>query len=342
MKFSIIIPAYNFENLIEDCLQSIIWQDFPKDEYEIIIVEDCSTDDTYSRILSLIDSYHKDPELRNLNIHLIKHDVNKRQGGGRNTGLKIAKGDYVLFVDSDDYFSGDNVLKELSSIIDLDPVSLIVSKSCQSVPFDSHPKICKIPLKGEIEYCDSNEYLLSDYYCIELWKGCYNHKFLLDNNLYFRENVVFEDTDWSFKMCVKANSVALIDFPFYSYRNNPNSTTQTLPLSSRIQNIEAIIELYDFIKENETLISDGVKKKFMHRIGDSVKGSFIKSYKYRISETKRVISSIPEKLYSHEITYGFSKLDRLIFFIEHYFPLIGLSVLRTLYVLKRFSIKYKF
>lgn len=334
MKFSIIIPAYNVEDLIGDCLQSIVWQDYPKSEYEIIIVEDCSTDNTYSRILSLIDTYRQDSSLNKLNISVIKHDVNKRQGGGRNTGIKVAKGEYILFVDADDYYSAKNVLKELSSIIDRTKVSLIVSKSSQTVPFDSHPSSNDITIGNRIEYYDSEGYLLSDYYCIELWKGCYNRKFLLDNNLYFRENVVYEDTDWSFKMCVKANSVAIIDCPFYCYRNNPNSTTQTMSLSSRIQNIEAIIELYDFIKGDTFLISDKVKKKFLHRIGCSVKGSFIKSYKYRISETRRVISSIPDRLYSKEITRLFSNYDRLIFFIEHHFPLISIVTLRMMFKIK--------
>lgn len=334
MKFSIIIPAYNVEDLIGDCLQSIVWQDYPKSEYEIIIVEDCSTDNTYSRILSLIDTYRQDSSLNKLNISVIKHDVNKRQGGGRNTGIKVAKGEYILFVDADDYYSAKNVLKELSSIIDRNKVSLIVSKSSQTVPFDSHPSSNDITIGNRIEYYDSEGYLLSDYYCIELWKGCYNRKFLLDNNLYFRENVVFEDTDWSFKMCVKAKSVAIIDFPFYCYRNNPNSTTQTMSLSSRIQNIEAIIELYDFIKGDTFLISDEVKKKFLHRIGCSVKGSFIKSYKYRISETRRVISSIPDRLYSKEITRLFSNYDRLIFFIEYHFPLISIVTLRMMFKIK--------
>ena len=299
MKFSIIIPAYNVEDLIGDCLQSIVWQDYPKSEYEIIIVEDCSTDNTYSRILSLIDTYRQDSSLNKLNISVIKHDVNKRQGGGRNTGIKVAKGEYILFVDADDYYSAKNVLKELSSIIDRNKVSLIVSKSSQTVPFDSHPSSNDITIGNRIEYYDSEGYLLSDYYCIELWEGCYNRKFLLDNNLYFRENVVFEDTDWSFKMCVKAKSVAIIDFPFYCYRNNPKSTTTQPNRQHFIDNIKSNEILFNDI--SKASISYQIKRKFYARIAAALI-SFIRiGKKYTLADSTYCLRTIPQSLNSKAI-----------------------------------------
>lgn len=334
MRFSIIIPAYNVESLIEDCLQSLVWQDYPKEDYEVLIIEDCSTDSTYAKILSLIERYQKDPLIADLNITVIKHEQNKRQGGGRNTGLRAAKGDYVLFVDSDDYYLGNNVLKDLSSIIEKRDVSMIVSVSIRSVAYKSKPESKITLINSGVRYYSNEEYLLSDFYSIEVVKACYNRSVIMNNNLFFRENVAFEDTDWSFMMCLKATSVALIDFPFYGYRNNPNSTTNALSVSTRIHNVKALVALYDFIKRNDIFITDPVKRKFFRRIGSSVKGCMMKSYIYNIYETITVVDSIPMKLYNKEIKQEFPLHDRLLLTIERYLPIFVILILRMLYLIK--------
>ena len=104
IKLSIIVPFYGVEKYIGQCLDSLFSQDMPADEYEVICVNDCSPDKSEQIVLG----FQKDHS----NLKLIRHEVNKRLGAARNTGLSAAKGKYVWFVDSDDYVKS-NCIKEI-------------------------------------------------------------------------------------------------------------------------------------------------------------------------------------------------------------------------------------
>ena len=91
MFLSIVIPVYNGENTIFRCLNSIWNQGLNENEYEVICVDDCSTDNTI-KILS-------DIQKRHINLRLLLNEYNKRAGGCRNYGVREAKGEYILFID---------------------------------------------------------------------------------------------------------------------------------------------------------------------------------------------------------------------------------------------------
>ena len=96
MFLSFIVPAYNVESFIERCVSSLCNQNIPDDEYEIIIVNDGSTDNTLAKIKSIIS----DNTSKNIIL------IDKPNGGlssARNAGMKVASGEYVVFLDSDDY-----------------------------------------------------------------------------------------------------------------------------------------------------------------------------------------------------------------------------------------------
>ena len=91
---SFIIPAYNAADTIVRCLDSIYALSFKQEEFEVIVIDDCSTDETVSII--------EDWRLKKDNLTLLKQSENHRQGAARNRGVFLAKGDYILFVDADD------------------------------------------------------------------------------------------------------------------------------------------------------------------------------------------------------------------------------------------------
>ena len=107
LKLSIIVPFYNVEKYIAKCLDSLLDQDIPELEYEIICVNDCSPDNSRNIVIE----YQKNHP----NIILIEHESNKRQGAARNTGLSKTRGQFVWFVDSDDWIMS-NCLKDILSI----------------------------------------------------------------------------------------------------------------------------------------------------------------------------------------------------------------------------------
>lgn len=106
-KLSIIIPVYNVEKYVGRCLESCLDQDLPKDEYEIIVVNDGTQDNS----VQVIEKYIK-PEN---NVTLI-HRENGGLSAARNTGLKHAQGEYVWFVDSDDWIEKDSLSKLIQYI----------------------------------------------------------------------------------------------------------------------------------------------------------------------------------------------------------------------------------
>ena len=105
---SYILPCYNVAPYVARCLESIERQDIPQDEFEVICVDDCSTDQTVETIRFYQQIYS--------NIFLFCHTENRTAGGARNTGIKHAKGEYLWFVDPDDAITAD-VVGELYSII---------------------------------------------------------------------------------------------------------------------------------------------------------------------------------------------------------------------------------
>lgn len=124
-KLSVIVPVYNVEKYLDDCLRSIISQ--IDNDCEIICVEDCSTDNS----LGILEKYSN----KYSQIKIVKHGKNKGLSAARNTGLNNAKGKYILFVDSDDMFK-TNAITELMNIVEeqeLDQVFLIWKSSWRMI-----------------------------------------------------------------------------------------------------------------------------------------------------------------------------------------------------------------
>ena len=108
-KFSIIIPCYNVEKYIDECMESILKQNFGLDKLQIILVDDASTDDTRKKLEYYAETYSE-------NIIAVLCDINGRQGTARNIGMQYAEGEYISFVDADDIISLDmyNILNRVA------------------------------------------------------------------------------------------------------------------------------------------------------------------------------------------------------------------------------------
>ena len=130
IKLSIIIPVYNTEAYLRRCLDSCLHQDLPMDQYEIIAVNDGSTD----RSLEIL----KDYERQYTNIHVYSQE-NKRQGAARNYGLTKASGEYIWFVDADDWIA-NNCLRKLS--LSLDGIDIFIFPGFWSDNENVYSKFC--------------------------------------------------------------------------------------------------------------------------------------------------------------------------------------------------------
>ena len=212
---SIIIPVYNAVSYIHKCLSSLLNQSIKN--YEIICVNDASTDET----LSVLGDYAR----RYSNIVVINHQKNKRQGGARNTGIRAAKGLYIGFVDSDDWVE-ESMYKELYEeavkydldIVDTD-YDIINAKGevlnkCHIFTNDIH---------NEVVECNRRRLMTMGG---SVWGKIYKRTFLLKNNLYFPENLFYEDNCFVPLVYAQMKSYSYIRQCNYHYFVNTDSTTK--------------------------------------------------------------------------------------------------------------------
>ena len=224
MKFSIVVPVYNVEQYLEQCLESLQAQNYG--DYEVICVNDGSTDSS-REILTAWEA--RMPQMR----------VIDRENGGlsaaRNTGLQDAKGEYVVFVDSDDWVE-PNFLECLNSSLithhsSLTPLDMICF-ACQRTDNEATDSLHREQTSGWDYY---NRHALEarvvPFVCV--WQRCYRREFLMNNNLCFREGILHEDNEFTPRACLKAQSIKVIPDVLYNYRVRPNSIMTTRGIRSK-------------------------------------------------------------------------------------------------------------
>lgn len=223
MKLSIIVPIYNVEKYLERCILSLLNQDIPKNDYEIIMVNDGSTDSSYD----IAQELAKESD----NIILLTQE-NQGLSGARNTGMKLAKGDYLMFVDSDDYIE-QNILSCILSFVqekqlDICNYKMVVDKA------DGH-----IIHFNKSKFADGNTYngkelLLKGMAMTSVTFGVYSAKFLRDSQITFTPKILHEDIDFNMKVYPHAKRVMYMDLDVYHYCVTTGSILRSEDLHKRI------------------------------------------------------------------------------------------------------------
>ena len=215
MRLSIIIPAYNSGKYLERCVRSCEEQSVPRDEFEIIVVNDGSKDNTLEVAESLADKY--------TNVRLFSKE-NGGSSSARNMGLDHAKGDYITFVDSDDYLLPGKLAAVLSvaenNKLDLCIFNfMVMSLDGSSVDTDNPLK------KGKIYNCEDAS--IQGYQVGSACGKLYLRKMLESNNIRFRTDIIFgEDSYFSFQVLMKCGRIMNADVCGYVYTANPLSVTK--------------------------------------------------------------------------------------------------------------------
>lgn len=216
MLVSLIIPAYNASNTIARCLDSIYTLGLSEREFEVICIDDCSKDNT----ISVIEQYAK----QHTNLTLLCQPENHRQGAARNRGVAIAKGKYIVYVDSDDE-SDKGVVKALQLAEDheLDMVAM------HYVNVDEHGNISeKEAIKIDGVFTGVELQTQHPYWCTGPVPYVYNAQFLNRVNYPFTEDVLFEDSDYVNVHLNHANRIMYSSASSYKIHYNSQSTTHTI------------------------------------------------------------------------------------------------------------------
>lgn len=289
MKVSIIIPIYNVSKYIERCLVSALSQTW--DELELILVNDCTPDDSMAIVYKIL-AMHPRKDI----VTVLTHKQNRGLSAARNTGICKAIGDYVYFLDSDDYL----------------PVNAIELLSGPAINYSVDFVVGNYEVKGEKKWVPpllldtclllDNKTILRTYskdqWYVMAWNKLVNKSFLVQNNLFFKEGIIHEDDLWSFQLACKAKNAYVVNAITYLYSIQPNSITG----NPSIRNIECrvfIIEyLFDFINTNIQyrknryiyILFEKLKVKYFDRILYFVKDSEFQYSSYLIFRKCKYIS----------------------------------------------------
>lgn len=245
IKISVIIPVYNSVPYIIKCLDSIIYQTLSG--IEIICVNDGSQDNS----LEILNEYAK----KDSRIIVINQE-NKKQGAARNAGLKIARGEYVGFVDSDDWIDSDFYEKLYDC----------AKKYNSDIALATNVRIGNGKTKKRINITSENFYTkLQDKFDVcKLWKdGCptnkiYRRELLINHDIKYPENVYCEDKIFTTKAVFFANGIVTVpDIYYYYYRNQTSTVVKSkFKKGHSDDKNKAKLEVLEFLKANNAKIRD--------------------------------------------------------------------------------------
>lgn len=219
VSISIIIPIYNVEAYIQRCLESVMTQEFEGATIECLIVDDCTPDKSMTIVKGMVSEYKG-----RISFVLLKHDVNRGLSAARNTGILQAKGDYVFFMDSDDYLMPHSLQYFLDNMsMDVD-ILIGNAKNC---------KANNLLINNVHDSClltDRNMFfqrLLQHKIYLYAWNKMIKRDILLKHHIFFEEGILYEDQCWSYLLFSKVSSVLLLSQVTYVYEYNPNSIVHT-------------------------------------------------------------------------------------------------------------------
>lgn len=240
-RFSIIIPGYNVEEYVSVAIESVLNQDFK--DYELIVIDDCSTDKTFE----VVSKYKE--------VKLIRNEENMASGGARNVGLDIASGEYVVFLDADDYLYANDVLSKVDKLIGDKTIDVVYMGF--KIGGNRDEIVLPIP-----ETC-TREYKAGGDIYPNVWSKCWNLDFLNKNKVRFVEKRYYEDVLFVYKAIMKVENYLIADFPVHTYiSGRKNSMTTTLNLKNVYDTVDNIRDMLEIKMQEDTAeINIRIKKE---------------------------------------------------------------------------------
>lgn len=232
-KFSIIICVYNLENYVATTIESVLNQDFT--DYELIIVNDGSTDNSMEVIKSFKDS----------RIRVIDNGKNKGLGTSRNVGVSNATGEYILYLDGDDTLYENSTLSKINDVI---------SKSNPDIAYFGVKYIggSNKTYLPNAENSTREARLVCDMH-FAVSSKCFRRKFLEENDIKFIAKMYYEDMVYSIKSAIFAKKLDYGEFPIYNYVRNREGSIMATPNIKRCSDmyrmLSYLVDLYEITPE---------------------------------------------------------------------------------------------
>lgn len=222
VNISIIVPIYKVEDYICRCLESIIEQERNYINIECILVDDCSPDNSMNIIYTFLSNY-----IGKIHFLIVHHDVNKGLSCARNTGFKNSSGEYILFLDSDDYLLPNSIEYFFVEMSKYQTIDIIIGNH-----FDEKNKTNHFPtLKQNLYFSTNNDiltYAYEDKLGFYAWNKMVRRSLIAKNHISFVEGLIYEDILWSTAIYQAANSLLVLPQNTYVYKYNNSSIMHTI------------------------------------------------------------------------------------------------------------------
>ena len=259
MKYSVIIPVYNVEKYINRCLKSILSQRY--NDLEIILIDNGSTD----RSGSICDIYAN--EDANISVY---HIENQGVGSARNFGLSKARGEFIYFVDSDDYLVG-NLFAEFEDKLtpDLDLLVFSYYNSFEQEMTEKNSKKKILPYNGSYDKYDFSK-IFKDLFLSDMlytvWNKLYRREFLIENNISFEKYELGEDVRFNLNAYRNVNKVYLSQDSYYVYVIGRKGSAMSSYNPKRLQYQLQELELVDSLLKDWNIDSSNLDNTVKARI----------------------------------------------------------------------------
>ncbi len=293
MRLSIVVNMYNTALYMPKCLDSLLNQDIPSSDYEIILVNDGSTDNS----LELAEEYlTKSKDFENWPLFKIVNQENKGLAAARNAGIDVAEGKFLCFVDPDDYIE-KNSLNELLSRME-DKNLDILRFNYQKVDED-YNNIQDFLSEANFNYSEGvisgKEFLVNRLgIACYVWAYIYRLDLIRRNNIRFIETCYFDDTPWLPRVLVKAERVECVPVRHQFYLQRQGSMVRTKSIESIKRKVEGQIKLISLLKDQmnglDSFVLKWYKKMLSHTVLSLLTSVAVSLY----SDKKEYIDKIKE------------------------------------------------
>lgn len=242
--FSVIIPTYNGSQRIGYCLRSIFKQKYPQDNFEVIVVDDCSTEDISASVMKVLSEFPDE----GFNVKVIRLPQNGRQGKARNVGFAKAIGKYLINIDDDDALNGDDIFEKIEKVLKDSSVDVLLLDSYNVVNGK-----CNNELKfkdNDAKVYNGKEFMEKQSVSWTAWHYVISKEFLEKSNIKFCENVLYEDVDFCLDIVSHASTISYRPIPIILYTIREGQTSKIGLTERRVDDLFKLTERLNMLAQS--------------------------------------------------------------------------------------------
>lgn len=305
LLISVVVPIYKVENYIHQCVDSILTQTY--ENIEVVLVDDGSPDNCPA----ICDEYaQKDSRVK------VVHKQNGGPSSARNAGIKASIGDYLMFVDSDDYWDSDTALASIVKIIDEKKPDIVCFGYKEY--FDNNATYGKGIYEDVLLACKNDEnfcvqkMIENGVFVSSSWVKTVKSELIKDNDIFFVEGITNEDVDWTARLLLNAFDFEIYEKSFYIYRQREGSIVHSI----KYENLEMMSEN---IKKCLSYISGYVGKDLLNNYYNYVAYQYICFLKVSIlcendKRTAKLLKAMKE--YRWLLKYRLNKKVKIVYWFN--------------------------